>query len=54
MIAEQKQSKTDKRSVPSSTDSSSKDVLRQFVSGAKRKSPLLQKAERPNYRYRLL
>jgi hypothetical protein len=54
MITEQKQSKTDKRSVSASADSSSKEGLRQSVNGAQRKPALLQKAARPNYRYRLL
>ena len=54
MITEEKKSKTVKQSVRFLADSSEKDELRVATIGAMRKPAVTRKAERPNYRLRLL
>ena len=54
MITEEKKSKTVKQSVRFLADSSEKDELRVATIDAMRKPGVTRKAERPNYRLRLL
>jgi len=54
MIIEEKKSKTVKQTVHFLADSSDKDELRVSTIEAIRKPAVTRKAERPNYRLRLL
>ncbi|WP_432709562.1 hypothetical protein [Pedobacter sp.] len=54
MITEEKESKTVKQPVHLLADSSKKDGLRVSTIEVRRKSAVMRKAERPNYRLRLL
>jgi len=54
MITEEKKSKTVKQSVRFLADSSEQDELRVATIDAMRKPAVTRKAERPNYRLRLL
>jgi hypothetical protein len=54
MITEEKKSKTVKQPVRILADSSENDGLRVSTIEVNRKSAIMRKAERPNYRLRLL
>ena len=54
MITEEKKSKTVKQPVRILADSSDQDELRVPTIEVRRKSAIMRKAERPNYRLRLV
>ncbi len=54
MIIEEKKAKTVKRTSTSPSELAAKETLRSVTIEENKKSATLRKAERPNYRYRLL